>query len=78
MTVTTRLRYQAAFRAALAEEARALKSEHGENREYDRALVELVTFMTGRSAEQFPAVARELGITTYGTAYDGRRVGGSG
>ena len=45
-------------RGQLLKEARALKSEHGENPEYDRALAELIYFTAGgRSIE---SVAREI------------------
>jgi hypothetical protein len=47
-------------RAALIREARSLKSEHGENPEYDRALVELIYWTTGGRSRE--AVAREVGI----------------
>jgi len=52
-------------RAALIREAAHLKSEHGENPEYDRALVELVTFVTGGTAADLPATAREIGIVEH-------------
>jgi len=43
--------------------ARGLRSEHGENPEYDRALVELCTDAAGESMEQKPEIAAQLGIT---------------
>jgi hypothetical protein len=42
--------------------ARTLRSEAGENPEYDRALVEMVTRLSGRSHDDDPAVAELLGI----------------
>lgn len=48
---------------ALLQEARQLKSEHGENPEYDRALVELITFVSGGTADDFATTAKRLGIT---------------
>jgi hypothetical protein len=58
-----------AFRPALpaveveaARVARTLRSEAGENPEYDRALVEMVTRLSGRSHDDDADVARLLGI----------------
>lgn len=42
--------------------ARSLRSEQGENPEYDRALVELVSDATGRTEEQRGEVEDLLGI----------------
>jgi len=47
-------------RALLINEARGLKSEHGENIEYDRALVELIYWAAGGAS--LTAVAREVGV----------------
>jgi hypothetical protein len=49
-------------RNQLVEAARGLKSEHGENPEYDRALVGLVALTLGQPAEGFDATAKLLGI----------------
>lgn len=46
----------------LVEEAKALRSEHGENAEYDRALVELVTFVCDCTPDDFAETAKLLGI----------------
>lgn len=46
----------------LIELAGGLKSEHGENPEYDRALVELVTDALSLSMDYKDAVARLIGI----------------
>ena len=46
----------------LIEEARSLKSEDGENTEYDRALVELIIAVLGLSQQQFDEVANIIGI----------------
>jgi hypothetical protein len=46
----------------LIDEAKRLKSEHGENPEYDRALIELVTFVAGGTTENLSTVAAALGI----------------
>lgn len=46
----------------LLHEARALRSEDGENPEYDRALVELVTFASGGTTDDLPRTAADLGI----------------
>ena len=48
--------------ARLIKEAKDLKSEHGENPEYDRAMVELMTFATGGTTEDLPKTAAEIGI----------------
>ena len=42
--------------------ARILKSEYGENKEYDRALVELCTDAAGVSMEERDKIASELEI----------------
>ena len=39
-----------------------LKSDDGDNKEYDRALCELVGRSQGKMSEEFPEVAKELGI----------------
>lgn len=41
-----------------------LKSEHGENTEYDRALVELVTDAAGLSMEYKKQIAGLIGVAT--------------
>ena len=50
----------------LLDEARSLKSEHGENLEYDRALCELIGALTVKPDESIPdaavRVSKELGI----------------
>lgn len=46
----------------LLRHARNLKSEHGENAEYDRALVELTTFALSLTADDFDRVHALLGI----------------
>jgi hypothetical protein len=53
------------FDQALITEARGLRSEHGENPEYDRALVELVIRLTpGASHDEHTEVVRGLiGVT---------------
>ncbi len=43
--------------------AKALKSEHGDNPEYDRALVELATDLLGVPMSEKEDVAHLLGIT---------------
>jgi hypothetical protein len=49
------------FDPALVREARGLVSEHGENPEYDRALVELIIRMTpGASHDRDTELVREL------------------
>jgi hypothetical protein len=48
--------------AELIELARGLKSEHGENPEYDRALVELCTDALGMSMDERHKVARMIGV----------------
>ena len=48
--------------ARLIKEAKDLKSEHGENPEYDRAMVELMTFATGGTTEDLRKTAAEIGI----------------
>ena len=50
--------------AKLLLEARDLLSEHGENPEYDRALVELVSRVLGFSEDERPAVELMLGLAT--------------
>ena len=40
----------------------SLKSEDGENPEYDRALVEICTEAAGLSIEDKPSIASKLGI----------------
>jgi hypothetical protein len=45
-------------REALVKEARDLRSEHGENKEYDRALCELIYWTAG--GESVEAVAKEV------------------
>lgn len=52
---------EVAFNGRLVDEARMLKSENGENPEYDRALVELVTTMLGLSMDDAWSVAILLG-----------------
>lgn len=47
-------------RQKLIQEARELKSEHGENPEYDRALAELIYWATGGGS--VADVANEIGI----------------
>jgi hypothetical protein len=47
---------------ALAAHARELRSEHGENAEYDRALVELVNRASGLPDDTRVITARTLGI----------------
>jgi hypothetical protein len=47
----------------LCELARGLKSEDGENAEYDRALVELVTDAAGLAMESMGEIAARIGIT---------------
>ena len=54
------MRNHSTTRAALIAEARNLKSEHGENPEYDRALAELVYWTFG--GESIEAVRREIGL----------------
>ena len=46
----------------LVQAAQELRSEDGENPEYDRALVELVSRASGNSDDSFPSVAHTLGI----------------
>lgn len=48
--------------AQLVAIAMALKSDDGENNEYDRALVETIIEAAGLSHEQFDAVYAELGM----------------
>ncbi len=42
--------------------AKMLKSDDGENKEYDRALVELTGNFLGKSNEELPGIARQIGI----------------
>jgi hypothetical protein len=42
--------------------ARGLKSEEGENKEYDRALVELVTDAAGLSMDEKGKIAKKIGV----------------
>lgn len=46
----------------LLAQAKDLKSEDGENPEYDRALVELVSRTSGFTSDDYDTVAREIGI----------------
>jgi len=48
----------------LFETARQLKSDDGENPEYDRALVELCTYSTGNDESNLKENAQKLGINT--------------
>jgi hypothetical protein len=45
-------------------EAANLKSDGGENREYDRALVELVCYASGGTSEHLKTIAKDLDIPT--------------
>lgn len=46
----------------LLAQAKDLKSVDGENPEYDRALVELVSRTSGFTSDEYDTVAREIGI----------------
>ena len=46
----------------LFDQARSLVSEDGDNPEYDRALVELVTYASGFNSDSFPLVSAALGV----------------
>ena len=53
-------------RARLLDEARSLKSETGENPEYDRALAELIYWTVG--GESIESVRAEIGLDPEPTA----------
>lgn len=48
----------------LVETAKALRSEDGDNKQYDRALCELVGDAMGTTQEGYPQVAAMLGVST--------------
>ena len=42
--------------------AKMLRSDNGENKEYDRALVELTGNFLGKPNKELPNIARQIGI----------------
>ena len=48
--------------SVLIQEAQLLKSEDGENKEYDRALVELIGYVLGYDSDNQKEIADYIGI----------------
>lgn len=62
MNGTVCLTWPYSINETLYETARQLKSDKGENPEYDRALVELCTYATGGNESNLKNIAISLGI----------------